>query len=116
MSKQVQDVALAERETQEVGIEQLLLKLERNQATVQRICTRLSSYKMEPTSEECFDRLGDLRMGFRDLARDQVLILGLLKNSREYHDDQWSKVMDLFGRYDELQKDLASYLLLARGY
>ncbi len=116
MSKQVWEDALAERDIQDLGMEQLILKLERNQATVQRICSRLSSYKMEPTSRECFDRLADLRMGFRDLAKDQVLILGLIKNSHDYHDDQWTKIMDLFGRYDELQKDLASYLLLARGY
>jgi len=116
MSKQVQEFAVDVRGGHEMDIDQLLLKLERNQATVQRITTRLSSYRMEPTNAECFERLADLRMGFRDLARDQVLLLGLLKNSKVHIEDQWSKVMNLFGRYQELQEDLASYLLLSRGY
>lgn len=116
MSKQVQDYALMERDTEELGMEQLVLKLERNQASVQRISSRLSSYKMEPTNMECFERLADLRMGFRDLARDQFLLLGVIKTGKNKHEEYLAGVQDLIGRFEELQQELASYLLLTRGY
>lgn len=97
-------------------LDQLILKLERNHKSVLRISTKLQSYTFEPTNMESFEQLRGLRMGFRDLARDQVLLFEILKNGKTIREVLVEKLDKLQSRFSELEHELASYLLDLKGY
>lgn len=102
--------------TGQADLDQLIVKLERNHKSVLRISTKLQSYTFEPTNMEAFEKLRNLRMGFRDLARDQVLLFEILKNGKTIKEVLIEKLDKLQSRFAELEHELAAYLLDLKGY
>lgn len=102
--------------TGQVDLDQLILRLERNHKSVLRISTKLQFYTIEPTNMESFEKLRGLRMGFRDLARDQILLFEILKNGKTIREVLIEKLDKLQTRFSELEHELASYLLDLKGY
>ena len=97
-------------------LDQLILKLERSHKSVLRISTKPQSYTYEPNNLESFEKLRNLRMGFRDLARDQVMLFEVIKNGKTIREMLIERLERLQSRFSDLEHELASYLLDLKGY
>lgn len=93
-------------------IQELLVRMERNNKLIQRLAEKLSSYTCEPHDHSCFERLYELKRSFRRYTTDQKHIMDRLKQkTKQIPEDLDKEIEHHFEHFKQLEKDMASYLL-----
>ena len=93
------------------GMDQLVVRLERNHKCVLRLARKLNSYKYEPRNYDCFIRLRDLRAGLTALGNDQMQLFDAMQHRNLSFDDAEKQLNLLMHRYQQLESDMAGYIL-----
>ncbi len=62
--------------------QELLVRMERNNATIQRLSKKLGSYTYEPKCPSDFERFNTLKNGFKIFSRHQKEIMDLIKSTK----------------------------------
>ena len=100
-----------------IPIPELLIRLERNRNTIQRLSRKLNSYTCEPNNYSCFEKFYELKQGFQSFMGKQKQLVALLKskNSEEITglEAQLQSHAELFRK---LEQDMAAYLLDTNKY
>ncbi|WP_350285773.1 hypothetical protein [uncultured Croceitalea sp.] len=97
-------------------LEQMILRLERNHKCVLRLRSKINSYHYEPKDYECFIRLRNLRFDLKELSEDQMELFDILQRNHFTTEEATLQVNAMLVRYQELDKQIASYLLATKGY
>lgn len=93
----------------------LIVRLERNHQCVLRQIQNMNSYRFEPKDYECFVRLHDLKINFKQLEQDQVLLFDKLHHNTHKVTKATELVEEILERFKKIESELASYLLDTRG-
>ncbi|MFD2098561.1 hypothetical protein [Flagellimonas iocasae] len=92
-------------------VQELLVRLERNNKVIQRLSKKLCSYTCEPNNPSCFEKFYELKNKFKVFAKYQKQIVEALK-AREFESPELDRDIELhLERYKQLEKDIAGYLL-----
>ena len=92
--------------------QELLVRMERNNATIQRLSKKLGSYTYEPKCPSDFERFNTLKNGFKIFSRHQKEIMDLIqKQNGEIGEVLEMEVREQLGRFKKLESDFAAYLL-----
>ncbi|MER3373111.1 MAG: hypothetical protein RIM83_00580 [Allomuricauda sp.] len=102
-------IPVAEQSTHQV--QELLVRLERNNKVIQRLSKKLASYTCEPNNPSCFDKMYELKKGFKNFAKHQAHIVELLKTKKDGAPELDRKIELHLERFKQLEKDIAGYLL-----
>ncbi|WP_067034177.1 hypothetical protein [Allomuricauda sp. CP2A] len=102
-------IPVAEQSTHQV--QELLVRLERNNKIIQRLSKKLASYICEPNNPSCFDKMYEIKHGFRIFAKHQAHIIELLKTKKDEAPELDRKIELHLERFKQLEKDIAGYLL-----
>ena len=93
-------------------IQELLVRMERNNKLIQRLAKKICSYTCEPHDYSCFEKLYEIKRSFKEFTNDQKRITDSLKEktgqTTEGLDDE---IEHHFAHFKQLEKDIASYLL-----
>ncbi|WP_228236056.1 hypothetical protein [Allomuricauda sp. M10] len=92
--------------------QELLVRMERNNATIQRLFNKLGSYTNEPKCPSDFEKFNALKNSFKIFTKHQKEIADLIKKQK----DGISAVLEFeireqMGRFRKLESDFAAYLL-----
>lgn len=102
-------IPVAEQSTHQV--QELLVRLERNNKIVQRLSKKLCSYTCEPNNPSCFEKLYEIKNSFKVFAKHQSDIVELLKTKKDEAPELDRKIELHLERFQQLEKDIAGYLL-----
>ncbi|AWX46153.1 hypothetical protein HME9304_03185 [Flagellimonas maritima] len=94
-----------------VKIQELLVRMERNNNIIQRLSKKLNSYTCEPHDSHCFEKLYDLRHNFKNFSGQQNQIMRLLKQKNVVAEGLRKEIQLHLERFKKLERDIASYLL-----
>ncbi|AKA36387.1 hypothetical protein [Flagellimonas lutaonensis] len=92
------------------NVNQLMMKLERNQSIVFQYLKQLNSYRCEPTDYQCFLQVGRLKQGLKELAAEQQELMTKTNRSAKGDDKLLQTIEHLFERFQQLESDIAQYL------
>ncbi|MEP4947911.1 MAG: hypothetical protein ABJU26_10240, partial [Flavobacteriaceae bacterium] len=98
-------------ENSTVPIQEMLIRMERNNSIIQQLFKKLNSYTCEPTSSSCFEKLYELKNNFKVFSNQQTHIDQLLKQKQGMAGGLKKDIQLHLNRFKELEKDMASYLL-----
>ncbi|NAY90899.1 hypothetical protein GTQ34_03115 [Muricauda sp. JGD-17] len=104
----------AEGNTKE--IQELLIRMERNNNLVQRLSRKLNSYTCEPNNRSCFEKLDNLRRSFRVFKDQQNHLLRLLHQKKEQTEQMEGQIKLHLQRFKDLEKEIAAYILTTNKY
>ncbi len=105
-------IPVAEQSTYEV--QELLVRLERNNKVIQRLSKKLCSYTCEPNNPSCFEKLYEIRNSFRTFAKHQEHIMERLKAKKDNIPELDRKIERHLEHFKKLEKDIAEYLVDTR--
>ena len=92
-------------------VQELLVRLERNNKVIQRLSKKLCSYTCEPNNPSCFEKLYEIKNKFKVFAKHQKQITELLK-SRKAEAPELDRDIEIhLERFKQLEKDIAAYLM-----
>ncbi|WP_036385107.1 hypothetical protein [Muricauda sp. MAR_2010_75] len=100
---------VAEQRTHQV--QELLVRLERNNKVVQRLSKKLTSYTCEPNNPSCFEKLYEIKNSFKVFAKQHADIVAQLKTKKDESPGLDQKIEQHLKRFKQLEKDIAGYLL-----
>lgn len=93
-------------------IQELLVRMERNNKLIQRLSKKLGSYTCEPHDYSCFEKLYELKRSFKEYTGDQKRIMDSLKEKMgQTTEDLGDEIEHHFAHFKQLEKDIAAYLL-----
>ncbi|MCR9263012.1 MAG: hypothetical protein NXH86_02585 [Flavobacteriaceae bacterium] len=93
-------------------IQELLVRMERNNKLIQRLAQKLGSYTCEPHDYSCFEKLYELKRSFKEYTNDQKRIMDSLKQKKgQSTEDLDGEIEHHFAHFKQLEKDIAAYLL-----
>lgn len=98
-------------ENGKVHIQELLIRMERNGNTIQRLFKQLSSYTCEPNNYSCFEKLYDLKQNFQAFFKEQKHIVAELKREHVEAKHLNSDVQLHLQKFKQLEMQMAQYLL-----
>ena len=98
------------------SIQDLLVRLERNNNIVQRLTKKINSYTCEPRDSSCFEKLYELRLGFKNFAGQQDRIMDMLRQKKGEAKILRSEIQLHLERFKKLEQDIAAYLLATDQY
>ncbi|WP_420601816.1 hypothetical protein [Flagellimonas sp.] len=90
--------------------------MERNNNIIQRLSKKLNSYTCEPNNSSCFEKLYELRRGFKVFTAQQNQIMSLIKQKRASSKKLKEDIKLHLDRFKQLEKEIAAYLLDANQY
>ena len=96
--------------------QELLIRLERNNMAMLRLSKKLSSYTCEPNNRSCFEKLYELRQGFKSFATRQSQLVGLIKEKKTIGETLDSEISKHLRSFKKLESDMAAYLLDTNKY
>ena len=92
--------------------QELLVRMERNNTTIQRLSKKLSAYTYEPKCPSDFEKFNALKNGFKIFSRHQKEIVDLIQKQKEGVSEVLEmEVKEQLGRFKKLESDFAAYLL-----
>lgn len=92
--------------------QELLVRMERNNTTIQRLSKKLCSYTYEPKCPSDFEKFNALKNGFKVFSRHQKEIVNLIQKQNEDVSEVLEiEVKEQLGRFKKLESDFAAYLL-----
>lgn len=92
--------------------QELLVRMERNNKSVERLSEKLGSYTCEPKNRSCFEQFNEIKQGFRSFSNHQKLLMDLLQQKKNGLSDSLEKeIQQHLKRYSELESAIAAYLL-----
>lgn len=91
-------------------VNQLMMKLERNQSIIFQYLKQLNSYRCEPTDYQCFLQVGQLKGGLKELAAEQQELITKTNRSAKGNDKLFQTIEHLLGRFQQLETDMTQYL------
>lgn len=97
-------------------MQELLIRLERNNNIIQRLSKKINSYTCEPHDSSCFEKLYDLRQSFKAYAGQQHRIKALLRQRKSEAKNLRSDILLQLERFKQLEKDIAAYILATNQY
>ena len=93
------------------ALDQLIIRLARNHQTVKHLTKKINSYTYEPKNHECFIKLNRLRINLNELQKDQAQSLEQIQGHKQLTIDFEHEATVLLNRFQQLEKDIAAYLL-----
>lgn len=99
-----------------VQMQELLIRMERNNNIIQRLAQKLNSYTCEPNNSTCFEKLYDLKHNFKAFTGQQNRIMDLIRHKRREAKNLNKDIQQHLERFKELEKDMAAYLLDTNQY
>ncbi|WP_420322615.1 hypothetical protein [Flagellimonas sp.] len=97
-------------------IQELLIRMDRNNTIVQNLAKKLNSYTCEPHDSSCFERLYNLRRSFKLFNTHQSRIKAWLKTKPTLNSELKTDVKQHLERFNSLEKDMAAYILDTNQY
>lgn len=91
--------------------DQLVIRLERNHRCVLRMVRKLNTYQFEPKSYDGFVKLRDIKSGFENLAKEQMLLFNELQNQSLKFKPALDKVKSSLKKFNVLEQKVAAYIL-----
>ncbi|TKD66005.1 hypothetical protein [Flavobacterium sp. ASW18X] len=91
--------------------DQLVMRLERNHRCVLRMVRKLNSYQFEPKNYDGFVKLQDIKSGFENLAKEQMLLFNELQNQNLHFYPALDKVKASLKKFNVLEQKVAAYIL-----
>ncbi|NDV42956.1 hypothetical protein [Flagellimonas sediminis] len=92
--------------------QEILVRLERNNTTIQRLFKKLGSYTNEPKCPSDFEKFNALKNSFKIFSRHQKEIMDLIKKQNDGISEALEmEVREQLGRFRKLESDFAAYLL-----
>jgi hypothetical protein len=92
-------------------VQELLVRLERNNRVIQRLSKKLCSYTCEPNNPSCFEKLYEIKNKFKVFAKHQKEIMEVLKSRKDESRELDVKIELHLKRFKQLERDIAGYLL-----
>ena len=92
-------------------VQELLVRLERNNKVIQRLSKKLCSYTCEPNNPSCFEKLYEIKKEFKVFAKHQKQLMEHLRISKEKNPEINHEVEVHLERFQQLERDIAEYLL-----
>lgn len=92
-------------------IQDVLVRMDRNYATIKSMSKKLGSYTYEPRDPSCFEKLYNLKLGFRSFMANQNRISALLQNKSALNTNLSSEIGQHLQQFSKLERDIAAYLL-----
>ncbi|MEM6894810.1 MAG: hypothetical protein AAGD88_07245 [Bacteroidota bacterium] len=100
-----------------IPLSELLIRLERNHNTIQRLSRKLNSYTCEPNNHSCFEKLYELKQGFQSFTGKQKQLVSQLKSlGKEEIAGLEAEVKRHTEMFRKLEQDMAAYLLDTNKY
>ncbi|WP_190808772.1 hypothetical protein [Flagellimonas sp. S3867] len=103
-------------EKKERQIQELIIRMDRNNTIIQKLSKKLNSYTCEPHDSSCFEKLYTLKRGFKLFDNHQSRIMALLKSKPVLTTELDADIKGHIKRFGELEKDMAAYLLATNQY
>ncbi|WP_222984230.1 hypothetical protein [Flagellimonas meishanensis] len=97
-------------------IQELLIRMERNNNLVQRLSRKLGSYTCEPNNHSCFEKLDNLKRSFKVFKDQQNHILRLLQQKSQQVGQMEDQIIGHLERFKDLEKEIAAYMLSTNKY
>lgn len=97
-------------------IQELVIRLERNNTIIQRLSKKINSYTCEPNNSSCFEKLYELRQSFKTFAGQQNKIASLLQKNSGQESKLHADIQSHLKLFKKLEKDIAAYLLATGQY
>ena len=98
-------------ENKTVQIQELLIKIERNNNIIQRLSKKLNSYTCEPHNSSCFEKMYDLKHNIKVFSGQQNQIMRLLNQKKGMAENLNKELQLHLERFKQLESDVAAYLL-----
>ena len=105
---------IANENTQE--IQELLIRMERNNNLVQRLWRKLNSYTCEPNNRSCFEKLDTLKRSFRSFKEQQNRLLQELHQRKEQAAEIQDQIRLHLRQFKDLESEIAAYILSTKNY
>ncbi|TXN35671.1 hypothetical protein FVB32_13920 [Flagellimonas hymeniacidonis] len=103
-------------ENSTVQIQELLIRMQRNNNIIQRLSKKLNSYTCEPNNHSCFEKLYELKHSFKVFASQQNQIMQLVKQKKGIAKNLQKDIQLHLDRFKQLERDMAAYLLDTNQY
>lgn len=97
-------------------IQELLIRMDRNNNIIQRLSKKLNSYTCEPNNSSCFEKLYDLKHSFKVFTSQQKQIMELLKQKKGFAKSLQKDIQLHLDRFKQLEQDMAAYILDTNQY
>lgn len=92
--------------------QELMVRMERNNKTVQRLSKKLGSYTCEPKNRTSFEQFNEIKQRFNSFSNHQKRLMELLQQKKNGLSDSLEKeIQQHLKRYRELESAIAAYLL-----
>ena len=91
--------------------DQLVFRLERNHRCVLRMVRKLNSYQFEPKSPQGFDKIKEIKQGFNQLAKDQLLLFNNLQKQLLDPETAYEQVKLSLKKFNLMEQKVAAYIL-----
>ncbi|WP_422351617.1 hypothetical protein [Flagellimonas sp.] len=98
------------------SIQDLLVRMERNNNIIQRLAKKINSYTCEPRDYSCFEKLYELKQSFKTYTGQQNRIMDLIKQKRGEAKSLKADIQLHLERFKKLEQDIAAYLLATDQY
>ena len=100
---------IAENKTYQ--IQDLLIRMDRNNKIIQRLSKKLNSYTCEPNNPSCFEQLYDLKQSLKRFTAQQRNIMELIRQKNGATKNMEEDILLQLKRFKVLDKEIAAYLL-----
>ncbi|MGW9686319.1 hypothetical protein [Flagellimonas sp. 2504JD1-5] len=97
-------------------IQELLIRMDRNNTIIQKLSKKLNSYTCEPHDSACFEKLYVLKHNFEQFNTHQGRLMALLKTKPKLTSEINADIKKHLERFGELEKDMAAYVLDTNQY
>lgn len=92
-------------------LRELLVRMERNNKTLEHLSSKINSYTCEPHDPFCFEKMYNLKRNFKVFVEHQNRIAKLINQKKEIAADLSEDIRLHLERFKELENDVAMYLL-----
>ncbi len=97
-------------------IQELLIRMDRNNTIIKKLSEKLNSYTCEPHDSSCFEKFYDLKQSFKQFTVHQNRIVGILKSKSTVPSALDIEINQHLKLFKKLEKDMAAYLLDTNQY
>lgn len=97
-------------------IQELLIRIDRNNTIIEKLSVKLNSYTCEPHDSSCFEKFYNLKHSFKQFNTHQKRIVGILKSKSTAPSALDIEINQHLKRFKKLEKDMAAYLLDTNQY
>ena len=92
-------------------LQELIIRMERNNKVLQRLSQKINSYTCEPNDRSCFEKLYNLKRSFKGFVDDQNRIMKLIHQEKGEKTNVRKDIRLHLERFKQLENDVETYLL-----